>query len=278
MSRAKSLLLPPPKGLSSCFAVGIFRDTRGVQLSDLERFNYFPAAPLVAATLVIDGELRFVQQAGLEQAQKARPLPRMSVTAPQDQPTISWSPGPVAALTIGFYPDAWSQLGYGFDSAASPVPLASALSSFDGSVDPQAEWVSFCDQFSTVWQAAREMGKGSDWIGSDRVSDWSRYLMTRLSTRTTGHSVRTVERHLKRITGQTRQSLSFYAAIEDLHHRRVKAPNAALADIANDAGYSDQSHMGRAVRRATGFSPAKLNQMIETDEAFWCYRLLGERF
>ena len=48
--------------------------------------------------------------------------------------------------------------------------------------------------------------------------------------------------------------------------------------LAGDAGYSDQSHMGRAVRRATGFSPARLNRMIESEESFWCYRLLGQRF
>ena len=51
-----------------------------------------------------------------------------------------------------------------------------------------------------------------------------------------------------------------------------------LASLATDAGYSDQSHMGRAVRGATGFSPAQLNRHIETEEAFWCYRLIGERF
>jgi len=38
------------------------------------------------------------------------------------------------------------------------------------------------------------------------------------------------------------------------------------------------SHMGRVVRQTTGYSPAQLNRLIETDEAFWCYRLLGEHF
>ena len=45
-----------------------------------------------------------------------------------------------------------------------------------------------------------------------------------------------------------------------------------------EGGFADQSHMGRAVRRATGFSPARLNRMIESEESFWCYRLLGQRF
>jgi hypothetical protein len=36
--------------------------------------------------------------------------------------------------------------------------------------------------------------------------------------------------------------------------------------------------MGRAVKRATGFSPGQINRLIATEEPFWCYRLLGERF
>ena len=58
----------------------------------------------------------------------------------------------------------------------------------------------------------------------------------------------------------------------------VQMPDANPAQIALDAHFSDQSHMGRAVKRATGFSPAHLNTLTETNEAFWCYRLLGERF
>jgi AraC-like DNA-binding protein len=53
---------------------------------------------------------------------------------------------------------------------------------------------------------------------------------------------------------------------------------ASAAGLTTEAAFSDQSHMGRAVRRATGFSPAHLNRVIATEEAFWCYRLLGERF
>ena len=72
--------------------------------------------------------------------------------------------------------------------------------------------------------------------------------------------------------------LGFYAAFENLHRLSVERPDEPLAMLAGDAGYSDQSHMGRAVRRATGFSPARLNRMIESEESFWCYRLLGQRF
>jgi AraC-like DNA-binding protein len=71
--------------------------------------------------------------------------------------------------------------------------------------------------------------------------------------------------------------LSFYAAIDDLHRLSIDGRDKPLAQLALEAGYADQSHMGRAVRRATGFSPARLNQRIRTEPAFWYYRLAGER-
>jgi len=55
-------------------------------------------------------------------------------------------------------------------------------------------------------------------------------------------------------------------------------PTATPAELAAEAGFADQSHLGRALKRATGFSPVSLNRKIATEEPFWCYRLLGERF
>ena len=87
-----------------------------------------------------------------------------------------------------------------------------------------------------------------------------------------------MERRLKRWTGHSRQALEFFAQVDQLHGLAHHAKNLTAAEIAHDGAYSDQAHMGRAVKRATGFSPVRLNRLIETEEAFWCYRLLGERF
>jgi hypothetical protein len=54
--------------------------------------------------------------------------------------------------------------------------------------------------------------------------------------------------------------------------------NTPLAAPEKYAGYADQSHIGHAVRRGTGFSLAQLNRYINAKEALWCYRILGERF
>jgi AraC-like DNA-binding protein len=90
--------------------------------------------------------------------------------------------------------------------------------------------------------------------------------------------MRAAERRLRRWTGQNQQALSFYARFEELHRLSLQNGDAPLAGLAQDAGFSDQSHMGRTVRRATGYSPARLNELIATEESFWCYRLLGERY
>lgn len=278
-NHAKSLLLYPPMQLASCIAAAVFRDTRNASLSDMDRFNYFPASPLVSVTCVIEGEIRLVQKVGdLDYARKARPMAQQSITSPQDRSIVSWSPAPVAALTIGFYPDAWLRLGYGLADEQVPKALATALSGFNEYEDPTKGWQRFGHSFNAQWQDARASSGISNWVGSDRLADWSRYQLSRLFTANRGRSMRTLERQIKRLSGQTRQSLSFYAAIEDLHRQKVTSPDGSLAELAMEAGFADQSHMGRAVRRATGFSPGKLNQLIETEEAFWCYRLMGDRF
>ena len=93
-----------------------------------------------------------------------------------------------------------------------------------------------------------------------------------------GRSLRAAERRLRRWTGQSRQTVNLFSRIEEVHALAARDPDAAGAEIAAKAGFSDQSHMGRAVKRVTGFPPGHLNRRIAQDEAFWCYRLLGERF
>lgn len=275
---AHSYILFPPAELASCMSIGIVRDTRGLTLSALERVNYFPASPVVAFTLVLEGALRVSSEICDLATLRTKPvMPEISVTPPQPAPTQSWSEGPIHALTVGFYTDAWVQLGG--DVATNRVPrgleIAAALLGQNTHVQP--DWPAFCDALGVIWAQSRTASKTPQWAGSHRIADWVRHLSTRAALSGAGQSVRSVERRLKRLSGQSKQSLRAYAQMENLLRLRVKNPDTPLAAIAADAQFSDQSHMGRAVKRITGFSPGQLNQLIETDEAFWCYRLLGER-
>ncbi|MCB1511475.1 MAG: helix-turn-helix transcriptional regulator [Hyphomicrobiaceae bacterium] len=272
-TRAARLLWPPAE-LSGCFFAAIHRDTRGMDLTDRDRLNFFPASPLVAATFVIEGELRLLpQRGGLEAAQSAPAQPRIFVTPAREVPTVSWSPGPLCAITVGIYPDAWESMAGSYDL---PGLLQIAFECSADDVD--GGWQQFCGAILPRWRALHPGSTWPTWIGTSRLADWSRGLVARAAVGGPGRSVRALERRLKKWSGQTRQSLDFYASFERLHQLSTEARGMPLANLALEAGYSDQSHMGRAVRRATGFSPRELNRLIENEEPFWCYRLLGERF
>ena len=68
-----------------------------------------------------------------------------------------------------------------------------------------------------------------------------------------------------------RMFVRFYGVAPSVYRRRALAARAVagatrtsdvLADIAQDAGFSDQSHMNRTLRAQTGFSPSTLRAML----------------
>lgn len=272
-----SQLILPPKGLASCIAGCIVRDTRTVQLSEVDRANYFPASPLFAVTLVLSGQLLVADKVvGLADLRKQPCVAKRLFTPPQDQPHMSWSPGPIFALTVAFFPDAWQRMG-GTLNGTPPESIKKVLSLLEpASLEPN--WPRFWQEMSAIWHKSKSDDWLADWSGSDRIRDWTYHITSQLVQTGPGRGLRSAQRRLQRWTGHTKQTLEFFAKIEDVHRLITKEPLARPVEIAADAGFADQSHMGRALRRATGFSPSILNQKIAKEESFWCYRLLGERF
>lgn len=269
---SQSSLLLPPRELSGLIFAGIIRDTRNAKLSDMDRLNFFPASPLVCLTYVVEGELRMIPgNADLEALRLAPAMAAAIMVPPQETPTVSWSPAAVYAVSVGVYPDAWAQIA---DQARIKLALETA---FSRNGEAKACWSGFCSAIQSHLhaQAANHFAEPTA-IAS--MAQWARVLVTRAALTGRGFGVRAVERRLKRWSGHSRRQLDFYAALENLHRLSIVASASPLADLAVDAGFADQSHMGRATRRGTGFSPARLNELIATREAFWCYRLLGERF
>lgn len=263
-----SKLFVAPASLASCMFAVIYRDTRGADLSAHDRTNYFPASPLVSVTKVLSGALHIETNEG---PRKAAPLFAMG---PQQSPTVSWSPDAVTALTVGFYHDAWIKLGGNERYDSVPEHITGALSAFAEELNPESAWDLFCARLVKPWAAQRSEAQG----GHSGISDWVQYALAKAALSGPGQSLRSVERRLKRSSGQSKRALEFYTSVEHLHRVALENSGASLAEIAYDAGFADQSHMGRVLRRATGFSPARLNHAIKTEEPFWCYRLLGERF
>ena len=74
-------------------------------------------------------------------------------------------------------------------------------------------------------------------------------------------SSRTVERHFTRITGRSpRQVRQIARAREAAARLRT---GEAIADVAYELGYSDQSHLTRDVKRLTGYTPAESQRRDE---------------
>lgn len=267
----------PPRDLASCVVGFLYRDTRGTHLSDADRLNYFPASPFFAASVVLDGALHLSDTLVPLNAVRQTPIvPRTAYAAPKSAPHMSWSPGPIAGLSVVFFPDAWKSLGGTFDATPPPC-LPHALEHFDRH-DVDAALPLFWEDMARAWAATQRADGAMRWAGSHRIKNWTYHLMKKASQSGKGRSFRSAQRRIRRWTGQDMQTLNFFAQIDELHARVAAEPDALPVDYAADAGFSDQSHMGRALKRATGFSPVQLNQRIAEDEAFWCYRLLGERF
>lgn len=271
-------LIVPAPALAGLVAAAIVRDTRGVALGPAERVSFFPAAPVCAVTWVWDG---VIHDADLNGVPAPEPLPGRFFTGPRSRPSASRSPGPVHAMTVAFYPEAWRALtgvapgDYADRSAPlSDLPRSGlrealeALSPDDGFHGLTA----ILDDFRAAWRPPSR-------FVSPYLSDWLTSLFAQVAVSATGRSARQFQRRLKALTGRSRRELEAHARAEALFARALAAGEGAdLAGLAHDGGYADQSHMGREMKRITGLSPARINRLIATDERFWCYRLLGERF
>jgi len=236
---ATSQLIRPPQNLASCIAGCIVRDTRGLALSDGDRVNYFPAMPLFAATLIFEGQLHTADDIIPIASLRNRPIaPSKLFQPPQNRPQMSWSPGPVFALTVAFFPDAWLRLGGSMDGTPSEG-ITQAFSLLKRT-PLDAAWPDFWQAISILRAESEGQGRPADWAGSDRIKDWSFHLIGQLAHTRAGRSLRSAQRRLKHWTGQNMQTLEFFTKVEDVHRL--------------------------------------VNQKIASEESFWCYRLLGERF
>ena len=81
-------------------------------------------------------------------------------------------------------------------------------------------------------------------------------------------AARQIQRRIKTWTGKTQRDWQTHARLEQAFARGVNATQGSIAELAVDAGYSDQSHMGREIKRLTGYSPARLMKLINSDEQF----------
>lgn len=276
----------PALPMGGLIFAAVERDTRSAMLSDMQRFNYYPATPLSMISWIFEGDLHMVSGArvGSENGRLEPALPRLVFSGPQRHPSASWSPGPVHALSVAFYPDAMAQLiGKPIQPFIDKILPATEVLEVDMLAACEAifERTAVPTLFGEIEKCLHPF-----WAGvhahtpAPLVGDWLRALATRAAFSKTGCGARQLQRRIKSWAGQSYRDLQIYARVESAFvHSGI--PNSAednLAALALNAGFADQSHMGREVRRVTGIPPGRFRQLIDTEEAFWFYRLIEGQF
>ncbi len=276
----------PGPDLGACVFLGMERDTRGLHLTDAQRFNYFPATPLPMISWFFQGDLHMVKEPTLASAlpSLASALPRVVISGPQRKPTASWSSGPVHALSVCFYPEALSAvLGISVGSLVDKiVPLREVVSGsllarlFDvGAQDVHDPYRQMEAVLQPLWQGMHGVS------ALPTMRGWVRSTAARAAFTKSGADIRRAQRRFKDWTGQSYRDLQLYVRAERAMAYACAQPQGAawdLASLAADAGFADQSHLGREVRRMTGIPPGRLSELMRSEEAFWCYRLMSEHW
>lgn len=282
IKKTNAHLLLPHKELSNLIFAAIIRDTRGLNLNDIDRYNFFPATPFYTITWVIEGELFNVIE---NENTTKQAFPKIFINGPKPYPRISWSAGDICAITLCFFPDAWQKL-----TNMHPEEVTSNFTPIDKIEDKNlallfGRMLEFDDNniiFETLqkelipyWKEQRQDGGKS----INYIKDWAAHIFAKTAVSHAGKSVRQIQRHIKNLTGQTRRDIENFIKLEELFAKAINSyPDNSLADLSFYSGFSDQSHMGRMVKKMLGKSPAAIDELIATDERYWVYRLLAQIF
>lgn len=285
VSQARSNLWLPRVALSSCVRAVLSRDTRGVTLSEEQRYNHFPASPVCSLVWYFSGRGEVLDPGCPARDGSPRvPFGPLTFCGPFNRPVISWNPGPMHAMVLLLLPDALTLLT-GIDPGRYINRVVPAEDVFD------ASWIAMCKAVEAAaddecrvqlieaflrprWQQARP----DTALPSRIYADWSQSLALRAATSGWGRSMRQIERRIKQWTGQPLRELRGLGRSEQAFFDVVVAGKSGpvnWSDVASNIGYSDQSHLCRQTRRITGFSPEELRRRIFNDETFWAYRLWG---
>lgn len=83
-------------------------------------------------------------------------------------------------------------------------------------------------------------------------------------------TVRTLERNFKQSSGYTVKDVSAVMRFEQVRNRLWLEPNLSIASLAQELGYTDQSHLSREFKRYSGTTPGafarKAKQQIISDD------------
>lgn len=270
-AHGRTWLWQPPVALAGCL-----RAVLGWQSPGPFRSCY-PATPLTLLGLWRTGEARCDPRPGFVQHEDAAPGAWLRLAGPFTGPSAAASEGPCDALQLAFHADALQQL-----TGVDLVPLCNRM--VDARDHLPAAWVEalrhvmepeaidtrlqrLTDFLTPLWQ-------GRARTAPQRYADWLDALLQRAATSGSGRSLRMLERRIKAWAGVPLRDLRAVSRAETAYFATVHAgPGWNWSEVALQSAYSDQPHFCRETRRLTGFTPTELTKRIESDPAFWVYRL-----
>lgn len=280
-----ALYLGKDIGCDAVVAV-VSRDTGGVMLSEAQRLSHFPASSFVS--------LSWHNNIGIgvfDRPEKGDPWKEtnenVQISGSQSQPTVSWSAregrGGMMCFTVSaaqalfnidvttiqdrsvcarqLLGDTWFSM---LDQLVASPDDATMLETIKRHIVPR--WSRRNHALSPV-QSLRYAG-----------SRWVDGLVSQAKLWQSARSIRQVERRVKAMSGRSLREWQLLVSTEKIFFEVAQDDQNALhsldwAALALEAGFSDQAHLCRAVKRITGFPPAEFARRFVEDESFWIYRL-----
>jgi hypothetical protein len=239
-----SRIVWPRPTIAGCVFCVIVRDTRGVALDQTQRFNFFPASPLCSVMWVFAGDWHLIDQPEqMECPCTGAKFPGLAYFGPQLGPLVSWNPGETYAITIAFYPDAFSamtgidlsQIKQRMTSAEEvlPPPMLELCRDFFDVVRREGAEKGLSvleDKIESLWAGTRPGTRPMIW-----VTDWSRSLALKATRTGLGRSTRQVARRVKSWTGVSQRDLQGLGHTEQLYarlHEAIQKGDVDWAELA----------------------------------------------
>lgn len=273
----------PPWALSDCIVAAVGRSTVGLSLAPEQRLNHYPTSPYVSLGAIFQGHIEMVYDPEAEPCGPNWRSTSLSLAGPQTVPRTTQSSEQCHGLMVLFYPEAWQALtgmkaGDWTDRWAAPDlprPVRQACAGLWQGHDDEARLAQFFAQLTPLWQRCRSVHRPFERQIADTMHTWTQAVALRAAQTHIGRSLRQAERRLKSWTGSSLRSLrkrtraeqAFFAALDAMASNTLQ-----WGELATECGYADQSHLIRAVREVTGFSPQLLQEGLWTQESFWVYR------
>ncbi len=272
--------LPPPS-LRRHLLFVVERDTRGCSLNPLQAFTYCPTSPNLCICWMWQGHMERL----LEWRPDDIEAPRERFSSPvllrggSSKPWIHYSDEPLHSLIAVFRPDAIRDL-----LGLEPTEWLDRISPFQ-EIMLHPKWRELSSQILAAQDSTTALNLLYEGLESqfstdpfiDKAPELATRWLTRLQNSAALASLRSQQRWIRRLTGTTFQHLSRFGRLENLALMVVRnfmnnQHQIRQAELATDGGFSDQSHMAREVKRATGFSMGEVLCRISLYESFWMFR------